>query len=166
MMMDPCTFSPLQTADGNEVIDIFNYYIENTFAAYPETPVPYQFFTVLQQVCAGYPAVAARTTDGLLAGFGMLRPYNMIPAFRHTAEITYFIRSDLTGRGIGGGLLGYLETAGKIQGITTILAGISSLNEGSIRFHARHGFLACGRFINAGTKKGVNFDIIWMQKFI
>ena len=37
-------------------------------------------------------------------------------------------------------MLARLEDEGKQQGITTILASISSLNEESIRFHANHGF--------------------------
>ena len=45
-------------------------------------------------------------------------------------------------------MLSYLETAGKTQQISTILASISSLNERSIRFHEKHGFTECGRFIN------------------
>jgi L-amino acid N-acyltransferase YncA len=165
MIMDPYTLSPLDPADGNAVIDLFNYYIENTFAAYPETKVPYQFFTIFQQAYAGYPAVAVKDPAGSLVGFGMLRPHNPMPAFRHTAEITYFIRPELTGKGLGSKILSSLETAGKSQGITTILASISSLNEGSIRFHARHGFSECGRFVKVGMKNGVVFDIVWMQKF-
>jgi phosphinothricin acetyltransferase len=27
-----------------EAIDIFNYYVENSFAAYPEQKLPYEFF--------------------------------------------------------------------------------------------------------------------------
>ena len=63
-------------------------------------------------------------------------------------------------------MLGHLETAGKAQGIRTILASISSLNEGSIRFHERHGFIECGRFRNVGLKRGMVYDTVWMQKDI
>jgi L-amino acid N-acyltransferase YncA len=166
MIMDLYTLSPIDPADGNAVIDLFNHYIEHSFAAYPEIKVPYQFFMLLMQACANYPAIAVKDSTGSLAGFGMLRPHNPMPAFRHTAEITYFIRPELTGKGLGTKMLEYLEAAGKKQEITTILAGISSLNEGSIRFHERNGFFECGRFVKVGVKKGVVFDIVWMQKFI
>jgi len=49
------------------------------------------------------------------------------------------------------------------MGIDTFLAHISSLNEGSIRFHLRHGFTECGRFRCVGTKRGQDFDMVWMQ---
>jgi len=160
------SLGPITAADGNAVIDLFNNYIENSFAAYPDHPVPYGFFAMFLEICNNYPSVIAKDPDGTVAGFGMLRPHNPMPAFRHTAEITYFVRADMTGKGLGAKMLGHLEEAGKEQGITTILASISSLNEGSIRFHARHGFSECGRFVRVGVKKGVVFDTIWMQKFI
>ena len=119
----------------------------------------------LEQV-KNYPSVAARLPDGSIAGFGLLRAHNPMPAFRHTAEVTYFLRPEMTGRGLGSRMLAGLETEGKKRGITSILASISSLNEGSIRFHARHGFTECGRFSRVGIKNGVLFDTVWMQKFI
>ena len=160
------SFGPLQATDRDAVIGIFNYYIQNTFAAYPDQPVPKEFFSMFLDISKHYPSVIARDTAGTVAGFGLLRPHNPMPSFRHTAEITCFIRPDLTGKGLGSRILGLLESEGKKQGISTILASISSLNEGSIRFHAHHGFSECGRFIKVGQKKGVVFDTVWMQKFI
>jgi len=160
------SFGPITAADGEAVIDIFNYYIRNSFAAYPEDPVPYEFFSRFPGISEHYPSVIVKDSGGTVAGFGMLRPHNPMPAFRHTAEITYFILPDLTGKGLGSQMLAYLEREGRKRGISTILAGISSLNEGSIRFHTRHGFSECGRFEKVGVKKGVVFDTVWMQKFI
>jgi L-amino acid N-acyltransferase YncA len=160
------TFSPIADTDREPVIDLFNYYIENSFTAYPEQKVPYEFFAHFLETCRKYPSVAAKMPDGTLAGFGLLRAHNPMPAFSHTAEITYFIRPDLTGKGLGSEMLARLEDEGKTQGITVILASISSLNEGSIRFHAGHGFTECGQFKKIGRKKGIIFDTVWMQKFI
>jgi phosphinothricin acetyltransferase len=162
--MTSCSLHPITDEDGPAIIDIFNYYILNSFAAYPENPVPYEFFGMLAEIAKNYPTVVAKDPEGTVAGFGMLRPHNPMPAFRHTAEITYFIRPGLTGAGLGSKMLEYLENEGKKKGITTILASISSLNEGSIRFHARHGFTECGKFVKVGIKKEILFDIVWMQK--
>lgn len=164
--MPAYSLSPITPSDGTAVIDIFNYYIGNSFAAYPEEEVPYAFFNFFLEQIKTYPSAAVRLPDGSLAGFGLLRAHSPMAAFRHTAEITYFIRPDLTGQGIGSQLLAYLEREGKKTGIRTILASISSLNEGSIRFHEEHGFTRCGRFTNVGIKKGKLFDTVWMQKDI
>ncbi len=167
-MPDPlkCTFCPVSETDREEVIDLFNYYIGHSFAAYPEQEVPYGFFDLFREACGQYPSAVARLPDGTLAGFGLLRAHNPMPAFRHTAEITYFLRRALPGNGLGSEILARLEREAKNQGITSILASISSLNEGSIRFHAHHGFSECGRFAGVGIKKGTVFDTVWMQKFL
>lgn len=161
-----CTFCPISETDREEVIDLFNYYIRHSYAAYPEEEVPYAFFDLFRDACRHYPSVVARLPDGTLAGFGLLRAHNPMPAFRHTAEITYFLRPELTGNGLGSEILARLEEEAKNRGIATILASISSLNEGSIRFHAHQGFSGCGRFAGVGKKKGMVFDTVWMQKFI
>jgi len=164
--MQDYSLNPVQPHDGKELVGIFNYYIENSFAAYPEHPVPLEVFDHLLEAGNNYPTVIARTKDGEVAGFGLLRPHNPMTAFRRTAEITYFIRPGETGKGLGSKMLGYLLEGAKKQGIATVLASISSLNEGSIRFHGRHGFVECGRFADVAEKKGMVFDTVWMQKFI
>jgi L-amino acid N-acyltransferase YncA len=35
-----------------------------------------------------------------------------MPAFQHTAEVTYFIRPDLTGNGLGSAILARLDKEG------------------------------------------------------
>ena len=158
------TLSPVGESDRTGIVDIFNHYVEHTFVAYPEEKVPYTFFDLILGIARTHPAVTVRDADGGIAGFGMLRPRNPMPAFARTAEILCFLRPDLTGRGIGSEVLGYLEAGARERGIACILASILSQNEGSIRFHRRHGFVECGRFRNVGSKRGVLFDVVWMQK--
>ena len=38
------TIEPVRKEDGKAIVDIFNHYVENSFAAYPEGQVPYEFF--------------------------------------------------------------------------------------------------------------------------
>jgi len=54
----------------------------------------------------------------------------------------------------------------KEKGISSILAGISSLNSVSLAFHKKRGFQECGRFQKIGRKWGQDFDVVWMQKII
>jgi len=158
--------SPIDGDDREAVIDIFNHYVDNSFAAYPETNLPYEAFDKLLDMSRGYPTIAARDEAGSVLGFGMLRPYSPIPAFAHTAEISYFVRPDCRGRGVGSAMLQYLLTQARQQGITSILAGISSRNEPSIAFHGKHGFQQVGRFREIGIKRDEVFDVVWMQKML
>lgn len=161
-------FEELSGKYGKEFMSIFNYYIENSAAAFPEKPLPDEFMGVFLNISKGYPAFVVLDDDenARMAGFGFLHAYNPMSTFSQTAEITYFLHHDYTGKKIGSALFDRLVAGAKGKGITTILASISSKNEGSIRFHARKGFSECGRFASAGKKNGAAFDVVWMQKII
>ncbi|MEW6186967.1 MAG: N-acetyltransferase family protein [Thermodesulfobacteriota bacterium] len=159
-------FDPLTITDRIPVIDLFNYYIENSFAAYPEQKVSYDFFDLLLKAGEGYPTLSVKEPAAGVIGFGMLRPYHPFPVFSRTAEISYFIAPEWTGRGIGEKMLSYLLEKGKDQGLSSILASISSLNPGSLRFHQKNGFKECGRLQKVGEKQGQVFDVVYMQRFL
>jgi phosphinothricin acetyltransferase len=155
---------PLNQKHSEQIINIYNYYIENSFAAYLENSVPPDFFDQFLKMCEGYPAIVAEDENGTVMGFGLLRAYHAFPAFSRTAFITYFIKPECTGKGIGTQILEYLIEQGREKGITSILADISSLNLQSINFHKKNGFIECGRFENVGVKHGKVFDIVYMQR--
>ncbi len=160
------SLEPFSPEVREPIIDILNFYIESSFAAYPENRVPYGFFDMLMKLSLGYATVVAKDDNRNTLGFGMLRAHNPIPTFAQAAEISYFIKPEHTGQGIGRLMLDYLVSEGRKRGLTSILASISSLNEGSIRFHLQNGFVECGRFQHIGKKHGEIFDEVWMQKRI
>ncbi|WP_432735992.1 GNAT family N-acetyltransferase [Maridesulfovibrio sp. FT414] len=155
---------PISSEDRKAIMDIFNYYIENSYAAYPENSLPYQAFDMLLKMAEGFPHGTIEDQNGKIWGFGMLRTHNPMPVFSQTAEVTYFIHPDCTGKGLGYNLLCFLEKGAVEKGIKNILANISSLNVKSIDFHKKNGFVECGRFRNVAKKKGQIFDTVWMQK--
>jgi phosphinothricin acetyltransferase len=165
-MKEAYVFSTMSAEDCKEIVDIFNHYIEHSYAAYPEQPVSVDFCAMMMAQSSRYPSVTIKTQDGKIVGFGFLHAHNPMPAFSRTAEITYFIRPEMTGKGIGSQMLALLETSAKKHNISVILANISSKNTGSIRFHQKNGFIECGRFRNVGEKKNELFDTVWMQKEI
>ena len=156
-------FEKMVDQHRTSVIDIFNYYIANSFAAYPEESVGYEFFDRFLDMTRGYPAVAIRDDAETIVGFAFLHAYRPSRTFRRVAEITYFILPDHTGKGIGTKVLRQFGLAAKEQGIDTLLASISSQNEESLRFHRKSGFKECGRFRRIGKKFGEDFDVVWMQ---
>ena len=160
------SISPMSNEDREAIMDIFNYYVENSFAAYPENKLPYQAFDMLLKMADGFPTGTIKDQSRKIHGFGMLRPHNPMPTFSRTAEVTYFIHPDDTRKGLGNMLLRYLENGAVEKGITNILADISSLNLKSIDFHKKNGFVECGRFKNVAMKKGQLFDTVWMQKVL
>ena len=158
-------FENLNIRHQTEVISIFNYYVENSYAAYLEKRVPDAFFGNLLEMTKGYPAYAVKMNEKVI-GFCFLRAYNPFPAFSESTEITYFMDKDYSGKGIGKIILDKIEEDAKEKGICNILASISSLNINSLKFHKKNGFIECGKFPEIGKKFGKAFDIIWMIKKI
>lgn len=157
---------PLTEGDGPEILDIFNYYAEHSFAAYSLSPLSVEMAGMFLDVSNGYPSVVARNEEGLAVGFGMLRPYSPMSAFCATCEITIFLKNGFTGQGTGKAILEHLVEEATEMGLSSILASISSLNEGSVRFHLMNGFHECGRFRDAGEKFGRKFDVVYCQRML
>ena len=160
------TLVPLADEHRVPAMDVINHYIENSDAAYPERPLPYEVFGQLLKMAEGYPAYAALAPDGAFVGFGMLRPYHPFPTFLRTAEVSYFLHPDFCRCGIGGALLARLLKDGAEMGIATVLASVTATNEASLAFHRRQGFVECGRFRSVLRKNGRNLDVVWLQKML
>jgi len=156
------TIRPVGRTDWRTITAIFNHYVKTSPAAYPEDPVAESFFRDRHNAALDYPFLVA--VDGArVVGFGGLRSIHPAATLRRAAQLGYFLAPECTGQGIGSRLLGELLDAGRRMGVDTFLAHISSLNDGSIRFHLRHGFTECGRFRRVGRKRGQDFDMVWMQ---
>lgn len=152
--------------DAAAIIDIFNHYVEHSFASYCKTKVGPEFASRLLGIGARYPFVAAKDDSGMVLGFGLLHPYHPGDTFDRTAELTYFLHPDCTHRGIGSRVLAHLTEHAHRLGIRTLLASISSRNEQSLAFHRKHGFEEVARLPGIGEKFGEPFDVVYMQKRI
>lgn len=147
--------------DSPRIIEIYNYYVRNTFAAYPKEPVPLSFIDYLRKDALSF-YVAEK--DNEVVGFSFIRPFLPFSTFKSTATVTYFLDPEHTRFGIGNRFLEVLESDAKQMGICTILAHIASCNRESINFHRKHGFFECGRLPGVGVKFDEHFDVIWMAK--
>jgi phosphinothricin acetyltransferase len=156
---------PMAEPHRKQVVDLYNHYVETSFAAYPETSAPYALFDRFLAITRGYPAlVATSERTGEVVGFAFLHPYHPATSFNRTAEITYFLSPAHTRQGLGTLFLQSLEEAARPLGVDCLLANVSSRNEASLEFHRKQGFVECGRFREIGRKRGEDFDIVWFQK--
>jgi L-amino acid N-acyltransferase len=153
----------MQERDRDAVMRIFNHYAATSFAAYPDGPLPPQFFELLRE---GAISAVVLENDSGVAGFGLLRPFFPFPAFRKSGMLTYFLAPETTGKGLGNRLLEQLVLDAKKKGMTMLVANMSSKNEASIRFHKRHGFSEAGNLAGVGEKFGEPFGVLWMQRAV
>jgi phosphinothricin acetyltransferase len=162
-MAEKIDIREMQESDGDEVMRIFNHYARTSYAAYPDGPLPAQFFAPLRE---GALSAVVLENNGEIAGFGLLKPFLPFAAFRKTGMVTYFIAPEFTGRGLGTSLLARLKGDAKKAGQKILVANISSKNEASIRFHVKQGFTVAGSLAGVGEKFGEPFDVIWMQRAV
>ena len=153
----------MQESDREAVMRIFNHYAATSFAAYPDGPLPPQFFVPLRE---GSVSAIVLEGDGGITGFGLLKPFLPFPVFRKSGMLTYFLAPEATGKGLGIRLLEQLTLDAKKQGMTMLVANMSSKNEASIRFHKRHGFSEAGNLAAVGEKFGEPFGVLWMQRTV
>ena len=158
-------FNKLTEEYKKETIDIFNYYIEHTTAAYRSEKVGYDFFNTLvdDDVVSAY---AIMNNANEVIGFCMLEKYKNIRTFDGIGDCMYFIKSGMTGKGMGRKILSLLENDAKQHSMKKLVVDISDENEQSITFHKNNGFVEYGRLKNCWKKFGRNIGIVYMYKEI
>ncbi len=149
--------------DEKAVMKVFNYFVENSYAAYTEHSEGKEFFRRLWYISRGYPFYVAENKDGEIVGFALVHPYYGIGVFRRSVRITYFILPRYTRMGLGKRFLDLLTEACRKSSVDNIMASVSSRNQQSLEFHKKYGFVECGRFKDIGRKWGKSFDEIWLQ---
>jgi L-amino acid N-acyltransferase YncA len=155
-----------QDDDSRSIAEIFNYFILNSFYAYPSSPVDESILHRMRAIAGKLPVYIVENLDGAVIGFAGLRPLHFADTMSRSAEVTLFILPEHTRHGLGGQMLAKMEEDARALGVDTIIGGASSHNQPSLDFQKKNGFSECGRYQRVGRKFDRDFDIIWMQKFI
>jgi L-amino acid N-acyltransferase len=115
---------------------------------------------------AGNPVLVAET-DGDVVGFASyddFRDSTKWPGYRFTVEHTIHVQSAHQGRAVGSALLLALVERATVAGKHVMIGAIDGGNDGSIRFHERHGFTEVARMPAVGFKFGQWLDLVLMQR--
>ncbi len=155
------TIRKARESDIPDMLNVFNYFAKNSFAAYSDDELDPDFFYQLKK-CAFI--ILVLEIENTVVGFAYIKPYLAYRNCQTTGALTYFILPEFTGKGLGSKLMQALLAKTRDYNFKNLLVHISSQNEGSIRFHQKHGFVECGRFSDIGEKFGQSFDVVWMQK--
>jgi L-amino acid N-acyltransferase YncA len=158
------SFEKMSEIHRQAVIDIFNYFVKESYAAFLGEVVDYSFFDQFLKMAHGYPALVVKADPGPVVGFGFMRPHYIADSLKGAAQVTYFILPEYTRRGLGAAMLDFFVGEAGRMGLDSLLVNISSRNRESLGFHLQNGFRECGRFLKAGHKFGEDFDAVWMQK--
>jgi phosphinothricin acetyltransferase len=159
-------FENLEEKHKESILNIFNYWVDRTNYAYPQTPMGDEMYTRLLDNAKHLCGYAIVDKGDEIIGFCQLKPFNPQPTFAKTVEITYFLEHKHLDMGIGKLVLEKLMDDAQRLRKTQVLASVSGENARSLRFHAKNGFIECGRFKRVGNKFGRDFDIVYFQKEI
>ncbi|MDD2473203.1 MULTISPECIES: GNAT family N-acetyltransferase [unclassified Methanoculleus] len=157
-------FRPVREEDLPIIAEIYNYYSLHTTATFHDGEITLS--ELIEDFPPGdpvYQAYLIRDGDEVL-GYCGLRRYKKVRAYDRTAEITIYLKSEYTGRGIGKSALSRLEEHAKRAGLCVILGTVTGENRASIRLFEATGYSRCAYLKNIGEISGKVLDVVMYQK--
>jgi phosphinothricin acetyltransferase len=157
---------PASPADVAAIAGIYAYHVRNGTGTFEEEPpdaaeMARRIDAVGQR---GWPWLVAEDGGGVV-GYAYCSQLRERPAYRFACEDSIYVAHDQHGRGAGGALLEALMRTATACGFREMFAVIGdAANAGSIRLHARAGFIQVGTWHAAGYKFGRFLDVIHMQR--
>ncbi|WP_051063038.1 GNAT family N-acetyltransferase [Ilumatobacter nonamiensis] len=146
-------------ADADRITDIFNQAIPAGDAEWTETlhTVEERREWMRSRFDSGRPVLVAvaEGTDGVddvigVASYGDFRESTCREGFRFVCEHSVYVDDRARGSGAATLLMDELESAARANGLKRMVATIDALNERSIAFHRRRGFVEVGRMPDIG----------------
>jgi phosphinothricin acetyltransferase len=154
---------PARPEDAPSIAAIWNEVIRDSLATF--TTAEKDPATIAAQIAAGTPLWVVEVND-MVQGHATYGQFRSGPGYAHSMEHSVHMYNSIKGQGFGRALMMALEDHARAQGVHVMIAGVSSENPDGQAFHARLGYVECGRVAQAGRKWGQWLDLILMQKIL
>lgn len=154
---------PARPEDAPAIAAIWNHIIRDTLITF--TTAEKDPAVLAAQIAAGTPWWVAER-DGAVVGHATYGQFRSGPGYARSMEHSIHLAPAAQGHGLGPALMAALETHARAAGVHVMVAGVSSENPAGQRFHARLGYVDCGRVAQAGHKWGRWLDLLLMQKIL
>jgi phosphinothricin acetyltransferase len=154
-------------SDAEAIVGIYNHYVTSTTITFEELPVSVdemrRRIDVIQ--AAGLPWLVLEEAEQLLLlGYAYASKWKERSAYRHSVEISVYLKHGIQARGLGSRLYEALFSALAERGIHAAMGGIVLPNEASVRLHEKFGMKQVARFEQVGYKFGQWLDVAYWQK--
>lgn len=144
--------------------EIYNYYICNTVITFEETPLTIEEMTArVEAYTKNYPWLVCEV-DGVVVGYAYASKWKERSAYKHTAEITVYLKNGLSGQGYGKALYTKLLDALKTLNCHVVLGCIALPNVQSVGLHEYFGFRKVAHFTEVGLKYDQWLDVGYWEK--
>lgn len=149
--------------DGEAILNIYKYYIENTAITF-ETEVPSveAFEERIENTLSRFPWLVCEVDD-VVAGYAYASKHRERAAYQWSADLSIYVDEKYHRRHIAKALYQVLEETLRLQGYYTVFAGVTSPNPKSEAFHATYGFDTVGVFENVGYKLEQWWGVKWFK---
>ena len=145
--------------DARAIAEIYNEAVLHTAATFDTAPRSVaEQRRWLAHHAPRYPVVVAEA-NGAVVGWASLSAWSDRCAYEDTAEVSFYVREDWRGRGVGRGLLTKLVVEAERSGLHTLLARIAIPNPVSAHLHRTLGFRSIGVMHEVGLKFGRRIDV-------
>jgi phosphinothricin acetyltransferase len=158
---------PAVAADASHVSEIYNHYVATSTITFEAEPVSTAEMgeRIRDIQSQSYPwLVAAIGSD--VVGFAYASKWKVRAAYRHSSEITVYVRAGQGRSGIGSALYERLLPAVKERGVHAVIGGVALPNDASIRLHEKFGFVKCAHFREVGFKFDRWIDVAYWQRLL
>jgi phosphinothricin acetyltransferase len=153
--------------DDRAAIDaIYAHYVRTSTCTYAEEPDSDEVRRAWFASHGPSHPVTVMAEDGAIHGWGALSPWKERSGYRHSVELSVYLRPESCGRGLGRELLADLVERAQSLGHHAILGGVSADQEASIRLHERMGFTRVAHLQQVGFKFGRWLDVIYFQRLL
>jgi phosphinothricin acetyltransferase len=147
-------------ADGAAVAAVYAPYVLESVVSFEEQPPTADEMT--ERIAGGHVWLVAELA-GQVVAFAYGGPHRSRPAYRWSVEVSVYVASHATGRGLGRELYGQLLPLLGRLGYVSAYAGITLPNAASVGLHQAMGFVPAGVFRSVGHKHGSWHDVGWWQ---
>ena len=152
-------------ADAEQLTKIYNHYIEHSIATFEEQPISAKDMLARLSAVANdnLPWLAAVDNTGNIDGYAYASVWKARSAYRFTVEVTVYLSSNATGRGLGTQLYKALFSELSERSIKNVLACISLPNPESVSLHEKFDMQQVAYFKKVGIKFGEWIDVGYWQ---
>jgi phosphinothricin acetyltransferase len=150
----------VKPADAAQIAEIYNYYVRNTHHTFETDAIDTgEMQQRVDAISENYPFLIAEENDGEIFGYAYATIYKERAAYKHSAEVSVYVKNNLRRKGTGALLYQKLFDALSATELHAIIAGIALPNDASVRLHEKFGFEKVAHFREVGFKFGRWIDV-------
>lgn len=152
--------------DAEAIADILNHYITHTTATFMTDPVTVDDRRAWIKDRAPQHALWVAERHGKAIGWAALSEFRARPGFDQTVENSIYLHPNHRRQGLGLRLLNHVIDDAYRHGFHTLVAGVCTEQEPSLKLHQRAGYTQVAHFREVARKYNRWLDVVYLQRML